>query len=135
MSLFSSLYRLWFHICDTPRQIKWFCQRGKRGYADCDLWNLGPYTITTLLAALKEFKKVFNEKEYKCVPGDESEETWNEKLQVMIDGLMEAEKICEHDWFISSDSREEMLKKHQAAKLKADQAFDTLKDSIYGLCD
>jgi len=33
----------WDYPQDTIRNIKWFIQRGKRGFADCDIWQFDYY--------------------------------------------------------------------------------------------
>jgi len=42
---------------DIPHEIKWFIQRGKKGYADCDLWDLNSYLTDWLPEALRELAK------------------------------------------------------------------------------
>lgn len=45
----------WFEIPgDTYRVIKWFIQRGKNGYADCDVWSLNYYIDNVMSKALKD---------------------------------------------------------------------------------
>ncbi len=39
------------------REIKWFFQRGKRGYAEEDCWSLDNYLISWLPQAIRELKK------------------------------------------------------------------------------
>jgi len=49
-----------YNLPDVPRDtylnIKWFIQRGKRGYADCDVWNFDYYLSDVIVNALKELK-------------------------------------------------------------------------------
>jgi len=44
-----------YSIKDILRKIKWFIQRGRRGYADCDLWSFDLYLANMLTKALKQF--------------------------------------------------------------------------------
>jgi len=46
-----------YEIKYIPRKIKWFIQRGKRGYADCDLWNFDTYLEKVLSKGLRDFAK------------------------------------------------------------------------------
>jgi hypothetical protein len=39
------------------RDIKWFIQRGRRGWADCDVWSLDDYLNGWLPAALRRLKE------------------------------------------------------------------------------
>ena len=36
-------YRNWYKLTNVPKEIKWFIQRGKRGWAECDVWGLNTY--------------------------------------------------------------------------------------------
>ncbi len=42
-------------IFSIPKRIKWFIQRGTRGYADCDTWSLDSYIAGWLPSALRQF--------------------------------------------------------------------------------
>ena len=41
---------------DTYRNIKWFIQRGKRGYADCDIWGFDDYLSEIIANGIKSLK-------------------------------------------------------------------------------
>ena len=72
-----ALYRLWAnHISMFPRKVKWFIQRGRRGYADCDVWDLGDYLMTMLPEALKQFRENMG-----GYPPDMTFEEWESKLK------------------------------------------------------
>lgn len=49
--------RAWHWLLNIPREIKWFYQRGTRGYADCDTWCLNHYIASWLPEALEHLKK------------------------------------------------------------------------------
>src|SRR3990167_183363 len=57
VNLIWPLERFWEKIKDIPREIKWFWQRGKRGYADSDLWSLDFYLESWLPEALNQLAK------------------------------------------------------------------------------
>ncbi len=42
---------------DWPREIKYFIQRGRRGYADCDIWSIDGYLQSWLPQALRQLAK------------------------------------------------------------------------------
>jgi hypothetical protein len=52
-----SVKHSWDFPGDTYRSIKWFIQRGRRGWADCDGWSLDYYLDGWLPAALKQLKE------------------------------------------------------------------------------
>lgn len=49
--------KFFYKIKSIPRKIKWFYQRGKRGYADCDLWNFDTYLEKVLSKGLRDFAR------------------------------------------------------------------------------
>lgn len=58
LSVYYWPYRLWHNnIKSFPSEVKWFWQRGRRGYADCDVWDLHYYISTWLPKALRKLAK------------------------------------------------------------------------------
>lgn len=51
------LARFWNKLTDVPNEIKWFFQRGIRGYADCDMWSIDYYISRWLPKALMDLRK------------------------------------------------------------------------------
>lgn len=108
------LERLWENITMIPRGIKWFYQRGRRGYSDCDLWGLDCYLDDILAKGLRQLAKK------SCsYPGgvDDIVESvdWDKRLNEMADGFQaridyENEGILEDDDKFSK--RKEAYKKH-----------------------
>jgi len=49
--------RRWNYICDIPREIKWFWQRGRRGYADCDIWDMSDYLTDVMIGMLENLRE------------------------------------------------------------------------------
>lgn len=89
-------YRAWSnHISMYPKEIKWFIQRGKRGYADCDVWSIDWYLDSWLPEAVRELKGGFG-----C-PGDLYDGTkkdnecwkWQEILEDIAKGFEASRKI------------------------------------------
>lgn len=39
------------------KTVKYFCQRGYRGYADCDAWDMDSYMDSNILGLLKELQE------------------------------------------------------------------------------
>lgn len=46
-----------FHPTEIYREIKWFIQRGRRGWADCDTWSLDDYLDRWMPDALRHLKE------------------------------------------------------------------------------
>jgi len=72
------------------REIKWFIQRGRRGWADCDTWSFNNYLTGIIVGGLKRLK----EDHHGC-PGDlwdkkavnDECHKWREILDEMIQGF------------------------------------------------
>lgn len=63
-------------------KIKWFIQRGTRGYADCDVWDLDSYICTWLPKALRQLRDTG------CgYPMEETAKKWKDILTQMADGF------------------------------------------------
>ncbi len=68
--------RYWF------KEVKWFIQRGKRGYADCDAWNLDSYLEGWLPEALDKIRK-----DGMSYPMGMKPKEWNKILKEMAKGF------------------------------------------------
>ena len=66
-------------IKNIPSNLKNFYQRGKRGYADCDVWTMSLWFERTIISMLEEFKK--HKHGY---PFGMSSEQWDLELERMI---------------------------------------------------
>ena len=80
-----NIRRPFIWLRDLPREIRWFIQRGKRGYADCDLWSFDNYLANMLPKALRQFKERLYA--YPATDGAETPEKWNSILDQMIEGF------------------------------------------------
>ncbi len=115
-------YRFPDKVKRFPREVKWFFQRGKRGWADCDVWNFFDYNsrvckeaLTHLLKHKMGFPGIFHESGY---TDEECEAKWNKILSQIIDAFDQAEKIGNMDtymWFegINPITSGEFCTKHE----------------------
>lgn len=56
--IYLPVYRFWHNkIKMMPKEIKWFIQRGRRGYADCDLWSFDSYLSKIIYTGLSQLKE------------------------------------------------------------------------------
>jgi hypothetical protein len=62
--------------------VKWFIQRGHRGYADCDVWNLNYYLAGWMPAAIRrlEMKRLGH-------PIGMTTAGWKTRLRIMREGF------------------------------------------------
>ena len=89
------------------REIKYFFQRGRRGWADCDTWDLHDYLAGWLPAALRYYKihghgypnglsPDCDQLRFDFAGSDESgENKWNAILNKMIAAFEASERISE----------------------------------------
>ena len=49
---YRGIKRLWDFVTDIPREIKWFYQRGTRGWADKDTWGFDHYLSKVISGGL-----------------------------------------------------------------------------------
>ena len=54
--IYYPIWRKVIWIFDIPREIKYFFQRGIRGYSDRDIWALDDYLCSWLPKALRQMK-------------------------------------------------------------------------------
>uniref|UniRef100_A0A6M3L9K3 Uncharacterized protein n=1 Tax=viral metagenome TaxID=1070528 RepID=A0A6M3L9K3_9ZZZZ len=75
------------------KRIKWFFQRGKRGWADCDWWGMDYYLVSIILPMLKELKT--NQHGHPC---EVTEEEWNNILSEIIEGFEAADRVLKDEY-------------------------------------
>lgn len=107
-----SYWKTWVHFINPEtywRAIKYFCQRGYRGYADCDTWNLNSYMTTVLLGSIKHLQEYVHGYPQSCSdypmdhiyteddPDDTGFEKWQSILSEMIEGLEAAIELEEEN--------------------------------------
>ena len=81
---------------DYARRIKWFIQRGRRGYSDCDTWNMYSYLIRITLPMLRWLRT--NNAGYPGYGKASTPEKWDTLLDEMIEGFEAAKRIEEWDF-------------------------------------
>jgi len=102
---FKPAYTFWFYsfdsflgnIKETIAWIKQFLQRGFRGYADIDTWELFAYLnqiIIPLLTYLRDNHCGF--------PAKYTDKKWIDSLNVMIKGFEASDRMAESDYPMST---------------------------------
>ena len=85
------------------REIKWFIQRGKRGWADCDAWGVSDYLNDILPQLLRRLKgQTGCPSEFYDAEATNNEcHRWDEALETMAQGFEAAkwlDKFGYHRW-------------------------------------
>ena len=106
-------WKHWINPKNYYRTIKYFCQRGYRGYADCDSWDADSYmeaVMLSLLTRLQTTKHGYPSGLCTCKKqGDaddnwcentvdcDGSEVWNSILQEIIDGLEASKELSNEE--------------------------------------
>lgn len=92
------------------KPVKWFLQRGWRGYADSDVWSIDAYLCEFMPQALEDLKL---DPGYPCGLG---EKKWNAILDDISEGFRAAYTLA--DYAYETDTQRENLEKIQKKGLK-----------------
>lgn len=100
----------WLIIRESYLRVKWFIQRGVRGYCDRDRWDVGHALALILIPMLKYLEK--NKHGY---PVGLSEKKWDIILKKIVDGLEANFRLTEGhypiEWIMTNDPRLKKLSK------------------------
>lgn len=99
-------------IKNLIREIKYFIQRGKRGYSDEDIWNLDSYLMEWLPKALRQLAE-----HHIGYPTGLSEKKWISILNKMADGF-DAERVNDNLYFDGKITVDECIKGEKIANKK-----------------
>ena len=114
---FLDTWRLLIIMWEKPgyiyREIIWFIQRGKRGYADCDVWDFDSYLSDVIKNGIKQLKE--HHHGHSCweegMTDDEAEQKWNNILDDIIFTFTVEKKKEDVEWIY-------LPKKKQTTKIK-----------------
>lgn len=100
------------------RWVKWTWQRGRRGYADCDVWSTDSYICSVVVPMLRQLKKArsypagsmpegSDYTDYTEADSQRWQKEWDERLNTMIAGFEAAYAILDGppDQFFTRDSK------------------------------
>ena len=110
-------YGIWQWIGDRPLRVRTFIQRGIRGWADEDVWNLNSYLTKIIKETVIQLKKTNHGYLADFVEGKTDEEMENESNRI-YDGIIytfkTAEDIMENDltYLSSGEWTQELFDKY-----------------------
>lgn len=120
----------WLDIPYHCRKVKWYFQRARRGWADCDTWGLDGYLCAVMVPALehlREFKgghpiprdAVIDPETGEATDAEYArwERDWNRSLDEMIAGFRAAHAVINGppDRFFTARPPEEIAAEQKAA--------------------
>ena len=118
-------YRLWFNkIVYIPKEIKWFYQRGRRGYSDSDVWDFDNYLAKIISGGCKHL----SEKANGFPMNVNSIEEWKDILDKINIGFIEYIKIQDYEEEYKNMPPEEYNKKMDELFLLLRKYFSNLWD-------
>ncbi len=92
-------------LLDAPynlKKVKWFFQRGRRGWADCDWWDMGGYLVGIILPMLKELQQY--QHGYPGYGDADTPEKWDAILEQMILGFEAGERVSKDEYFMETNA-------------------------------
>jgi len=95
----STFDNMWKNVGEFFSWVRSLSQRGIRGYADSDVWDIGYYLTSVLIPMLERLKEV----SHGC-PMDSTEEEWNKELDDMIEGFKAAKRVIEDSYYEETNS-------------------------------
>ncbi len=113
-------YRFFNKIICFPRKVKWFIQRGRRGYSDCDAWGIDFYLVD-IIPKMIEQMKVYQQgvpPEMFSSSDDRSDESWDrarKKWDKILDEMVVAFSLMEKE-FAAKLSKEEIKIRNKGVK-------------------
>ena len=95
-----NIHHLFYELTMIPKRIKWFIQRGRRGYSTCDTWDVGEYLFTVLPPMLRQLAKDTHgcpREFYDDTPSGEGIEChlWSKEITRIADDLDRAHALQE----------------------------------------
>lgn len=114
-TFYFNVYYFFFHLFEIPgniyREIKWFIQRGQRGYSDRDIWNLDYYLAELISKSVLNLKN--NHQGYPESKIIKTDEDWNEVLDKITYTFSTLKTIGDGDriWTPLSKCSDEKLKR------------------------
>jgi len=102
-----------YNLKDLPKDIynniKWFIQRGKRGYADCDVWDFDSYLSKVISEGIKDLKSQIHGVSSDFASKD-GKDIYLDKWKVVLDEIIwtfeTSQKIIDADWiYLNSKER------------------------------
>lgn len=110
------------------RKIKYFIQRGQRGYSDSDLWDAHSH-ISVLIARMMEDLS----KKHSGHPMGLTNKKWEKILKDIAGGFMASEELSDLTNMLSNRKREEARRKRLNKKF--DKAIDLFREYFLNLWD
>jgi len=133
-----------YDIMEFPSEVKWFYQRGSRGWSDRSVWSIDTWLVDNLIPMLERLKRdkhgtpstMFRKKDGVDKDGNSTDEAnilaeqrWDNVLNEIIYGLKCAKKIHNSDY----DYNDKELTKRLTKSSK--RSFELIGKHLFSLWD
>ena len=131
-------------IKDSPSEVKWFYQRGSRGWSDRSAWSIDSWLVDNLIPMLERLKNnkhgtpmsMFRKKDGVDKDGNSTDEAhrlaeqrWDNVLNEIIYGLKCAKKIEDSDYDYEDKELTKRLTK------SSQRSFELIGKHLFSLWD
>jgi len=94
-------------ITGFPREVKWFIQRGKRGWADCDTWDFGTYLASVIAHGTEHLAKYVHGHPCSSPEDKMTQGKWIDILYTISSTFSWEQNICEGNAYYIPSNRPE----------------------------
>ena len=99
--IYYAIVRFFESIIETPRRIKWFIQRGKRGWANSDTWGFSYYLTKVISEGVHHLKENIH-----GMPCDLTEGQWIDILNKITYTFESAERMSDSELYLIKDKKQ-----------------------------
>ena len=125
LKLWEKIYYPCYRLCNKvrlfPREVQWFIQRGKRGYADCDCWGIDSYLVDIIPKMLEQLRDsrwgvpscMFEDVD------DNSDKSWEKarrKWYKVLDEIITSFALMEKELNVLTLTKEELKVRNKGVK-------------------
>jgi len=124
-------------IQDLYYKVKYFIQRGKRGWADCDVWDLDHYICDLMIQTLTHLKTITNGCPPELFDKNATNQSWKwEKiLDEIIEGFNAGKEIIDEKNIFNIENIEDYQKEYKYLLKKFNKGIELLKQYFFYLWD
>lgn len=135
--IYYPILRTYNKIIMFPKKVKWFIQRGTRGWADCDVWSIDWFLTDIIPEMIDQLKETtqgppiscYNKNDFDDIgnPIKGSDKKAQKKWFKILDEISEGFRLTR-----KSQNYEKLTKKEEQ---KINRAFKLFKDYYYSFWD
>ena len=133
-------------IKNFPSEVKWFYQRGSRGWSDRSAWSIDTWLVNNLIPMLERLKKeklgvpssMYRDEDGMRRNGEAdvlAEQRWNNVLNEIIYGLKCAKKLQDMDYDYEDKELTKRLTKSSQLQRSSARSFELIGKHLFNLWD